>query len=351
MIRPLLAGVLLLGLAGRASAAAGLSGAQFLTIEQGARGLGMGGAYTAVTDDASALWWNPAGLARAEYKEVALSHTAYIENVATEYVGLIRPVSQLHGTVGASVTYLSIPGIDGFDAAGNPTGKLTAGGYSGALSYGTLLIPGLTAGATAKYISQKLGTASGTGFAADLGAQYRDGNYGLGLVVQNVGPSFKIGSSSDPLPREIRGGIFYIPFNHVTVALDEEKPYNDTVRAHVGAEWLVSQMIRLRAGFQQVPNSGSGAGFTVGFGLAGAYGARPDAYGTGAEPAAAVQSSSDDKLDTSVASPFWEHLTSGGSQDFKSAVKKGAYIIGIDYAFVANGDLTDVHRITLTARF
>ena len=343
MIRPLLLGILALGLAGRASAASGVSGAQFLTIEQGARGLGMGGAYTSVTDDASALWWNPAGLARAEFSEVTLSHTAYIENVATEYAGLIRPVAQLHGTVGASFTYLSIPGIDGFDAAGNPTGKLTAGGYAGTLSYGAAVFPGLTAGATAKYLSQKLATTSGTGFAADVGAQYRDGNYGLGLVVQNLGPSFKIGSSSDPLPREIRGGIFYIPVNHVTVALDEEKPNGDTARAHLGAEWLVSQGIRLRAGFQQTPNSGSGAGFTVGFGLAGAYGGA-------SEPAAAAPADSND-VNSSVAAPFWQRLSAAGGQDFKTAVKKGAYIVGIDYAFVANGDLTDVHRITLTARF
>jgi hypothetical protein len=330
--------------AGRASAAGGVSGAQFLTIEQGARGLGMGGAYTSVTDDASALWWNPAGLARAEYSELTLSHTAYLENVATEYVGFARPVAQLHGTVGASFTYLSIPGIDGFDAAGNPTGKLTAGGYSGGLSYGTLLMPGLTLGATAKFLTQKLGTTSGNGVAADVGAQYRTGSYGVGLVVQNLGPSFKIGSASDPLPREIRGGLFYIPFNHVTVAFDEEKPYNDTPRAHLGGEWLVSQAVRLRAGFQQTPNSGSGAGFTVGFGLAGAYGGAP-------EPASAAPTSSEDKNESSVAAPFWDRLSAGGSQDFKAAVKRGAYIIGIDYAFVANGDLTDVHRLTLTTRF
>ena len=122
--------LLALGLAaGRASAAAtGLAGAQFLTIEQGARGLGMGGAFSSVADDASALWWNPAGLARTELREVTFSHTAHIESVTTEHVGFVRPAASLHGTLGASLTYLSIPGIEGYDAAGASTGKLTAGG-------------------------------------------------------------------------------------------------------------------------------------------------------------------------------------------------------------------------------
>ena len=41
---------------------AGVRAAEFLTIPVGARGIGMGSAYSAVADDISAIWWNPAGL-------------------------------------------------------------------------------------------------------------------------------------------------------------------------------------------------------------------------------------------------------------------------------------------------
>lgn len=326
----------------------GTSGAQLLSVEQGARGLGMGGAFSAAADDASSLWWNPAGLARAHLKEVIVSHTAYLDNVATEYAGFVLPYAPAHGAFGASFLYMNIPGIDGYDAAGNATGKLSAGGYVGTLSYGAQVTPNMTAGASAKLLSQKYGAASGSGFAGDIGAQYRDGVLGLGLVAQNLGPSFKTGSSSDPLPRTIRGGAFYLPTDHLLLSLEEEGPRSDSARAHAGAEWAFAEGLRLRGGFQQTPNSGSGAGFTVGFGIALAYDplARP-------EPAKPATASSSPVSNLSPYTPLWENLGGMGSNSFalKNAAKPGAYLISLDYAFVSNGDLSDVHRISLNVRF
>jgi hypothetical protein len=335
--RFLLAALALALTAGPAAATdPGTAGANFLTIEQGARPLGMGGAFSAMADDANALWWNPAGLARSPFSEVTLTHTVYLDNVATDYVGFVRPYAPVHGTLGASLLYLSVPGIDGTDALGNPTGSLKSNGYIATVSYGLAVSSGLTVGVTGKYISQNLGGTSGSGVAADIGAQYWADDYGAAVVIQNLGPSFKIGDTSDPLPRDLRVGAFYKPRKTLILAFDEEKPYNDTARAHLGGEWLATQVFRLRAGFQQVPNV-SGAGFTVGLGLAGAFGG-------------GLKSEQSEEADSFK--PFWERMSPAGGDDFKTAVRKGAYILGLDYAFVSYGSsLSDVHRITLTARF
>jgi hypothetical protein len=333
--RTILAALALTLAAGRASAdTPGLAGAQFLTIEQGARAQGMGGAFTAVADDANGLWWNPAGIARSEFSEVTLTHTAYLDSVATEYAGYIRPVPQAHGVLGASLTYLTVPGVDGTDANGNPTGSLKTNGLSGSVSYGASLSKELTLGVTGKYISQTLGPTSGTGFAADLGAQYRAADYGAAFVIQNLGPSFSIGSASNPLPRDLRGGVYYQPRSRLTLSVDEEKPYSSAAILHLGGEYLIAAGIRLRAGYEQVPNA-PGAGFTFGVGLAGVYG------GKTADPE-----------DVNVARPFWERMAAASVSDFKKAVDNGGYIIGLDYAFVDGGStLSDAQRITLNVRF
>ena len=333
MSRRLLLAVLAVGLApGSAGAeAVGTSGAQILTIEQGARGLGMGGAFISVADDSNALWWNPAGIAHAQYREATLSHTAYLDNIATEYFGYIHPVAQLHGVLGFSLTYLSIPGIDGTDASGNPTGSLKANGYVGSISYGLSVSSNLTVGVTGKYFSQTLGPNSGSDFAVDLGAQYWNDNYGVAVVAQNLGPSFSIGGVSDPLPRDLRAGAFYKPRSFFLISFDEEQPYNETAIAHLGGEWTVTQGIRLRAGFQQTPGI-AGAGVTAGIGLAGVFGGNAK-----------------DGSESDAFKPFWERMS---NQDFKSSLATGGYVVGLDYAFVSYGSsLNDVQRISLFARF
>ena len=52
----------------------GTTAAQFLKIGIGARALGMGGAYSAVSNDVTALYWNPAGLSSSKKNGIILDH-------------------------------------------------------------------------------------------------------------------------------------------------------------------------------------------------------------------------------------------------------------------------------------
>ena len=47
---------------------------EFLKIPVGARAVGMGGAFSAIADDATAPFWNPAGMVYLPYKEGFLQH-------------------------------------------------------------------------------------------------------------------------------------------------------------------------------------------------------------------------------------------------------------------------------------
>ena len=49
---------------------AGTTAAKFLSIGVGSKAVGMGGSYTSIADDATAMYWNPAGLSFHQTKEV-----------------------------------------------------------------------------------------------------------------------------------------------------------------------------------------------------------------------------------------------------------------------------------------
>lgn len=331
MRRLLAASLLAIPLAARnlsAASAGGTTSVSFLLLEQGARGIGMGGAYTAVADDAAAAYWNPAGLANAAFREVSVSETKFIENTNSQYVSAVVPVSPAIGSFGASFTYFSIPGIDSFDANKNSAGKLTANYYAGALSYARLLAPHLTAGASLKFVGAKLATESGQGVAGDVGLQYRQSGVGLGLSVQNMGSEFMIATAKQPLPLDVRMGISYQPHARIILAFDEEKPRDEPYKLHLGAEWRVNTAFTLRGGFEQIPNAGSSAGYSAGLGYVMALGS---SNGWAGEE-----------------TPWWEKKL---EESEKTSRPEGAYLVFFDYAFVSYGDLSDTHRLTVGVKF
>ncbi len=105
--------------------------ASFLNIGVGARALGMGGAYTALADDANALYWNAAGLSRLEKREFTASHAEMYESTRLDYLAYAHPTSQ--GTFAAALTYLTQGTIDGRDSLGRTTAGLRRFGRGGEL--------------------------------------------------------------------------------------------------------------------------------------------------------------------------------------------------------------------------
>ena len=70
---------------------AGTSSATFLRIGVGARAVGMGETFVAVANDPSAIYWNPAGLASLQRREIAISHVQWPADVTYEHLTLILP--------------------------------------------------------------------------------------------------------------------------------------------------------------------------------------------------------------------------------------------------------------------
>ena len=83
----------------------GTSAAAFLNIQVGARGMAMGGAFVASANDASALYWNPAGIARLPKGEAMVMHTNWLAGTDFDFGAIVIPLG--FGAIGGSITSLT----------------------------------------------------------------------------------------------------------------------------------------------------------------------------------------------------------------------------------------------------
>jgi hypothetical protein len=84
----------------------GTTAAPFLGIGMGARAVAMGGAYTAISDDIYALYWNPAGVSQGTRIQTGFTHTEWLVGTQINWAGAIIPAGSF-GSFGVSVTVLN----------------------------------------------------------------------------------------------------------------------------------------------------------------------------------------------------------------------------------------------------
>ena len=280
--RSMVALVAILALAPAAVGQVSIGGAQSLYIQPGARPAGMGDSFVAIADDATAVSWNPAGLAFIESQyNVALMHTQLVpdwDDVYYEYAAYAQRVEGL-GTIGASVVYLTY-GEQYATEEGDETGPTELGTFNSfevipSVAYGTAIGENLAVGLALKFVYVDLAPAeytwnkeegSGSTFAADVGVLYRmlERKLRLGGAIQHVGPriSYADEGKSDPLPRNLKLGASYVLLNDEMNELTIAGEYNKSlvivediadptigVILNVGAEYCYYDLLALRLGY------------------------------------------------------------------------------------------------------
>jgi hypothetical protein len=173
----------------------GTAAATELLIPVGARDMALGGSTIANSSGVEAIHWNPAGLGRLTHAAEAMFSTmSYLADTRMSYGAVAAQFGEF-GVMGLSIRSLDFGDIP-MTTVDDPEG-LAGRTYSPtymtlALTYGRALTDAISAGATAKLISERIDRVSAGGFAFDLGLQY-DGLVGvsglqLGVVVKNIGP-------------------------------------------------------------------------------------------------------------------------------------------------------------------
>lgn len=283
--------IVMVSLAGSAAGAQppGLTteGAPFLLLPVGARAVGMGQAVVADQPGTEAIWWNPAGVARAERREVAVHHYETVVGTG-DAVSILIP-SSLLGVFSASLYALDFGTQPVTEEGGAQIGSVAIRNVVYGASYATPIGGRINAGITFKIVQLRFDCTSGcdsfsgTSSALDFGAQYDLGfvaPVSIGVAVRNMGAPLPVDDSeqADPLPARIQIGVMYrVPGLeryaretelHITGdVLDRLKMESPAPRVGAALSWR--QRAHLRGGYMfDSANSEESAGPSMGLGLA-----------------------------------------------------------------------------------
>ncbi len=280
----------------------GTTAAPFLSIETGARAIGMGGAFVAVSNDITSLYWNPAGLARLSTAgEATFSHTDWILDVNHDYAAVGLSLGSF-GALGLSFTALTMGEMEVRTLLySEGTGeKFGASDIAIGASYARNLTDRFSIGFTAKYVNQSLWHMSASSFALDVGTMFTTQLNGMriGMSITNFGNKMRLEGSDVQVPIDIdtqkygnnnkivanmktdswslpllfRFGVAMdvIKTYHQrwTLAADAMHPNDNSEYLNLGTEYALNENVFLRAGYKNLFMTDNEEGLTVGMGLA-----------------------------------------------------------------------------------
>ncbi|GGK56974.1 PorV/PorQ family protein [Rufibacter glacialis] len=175
---------------------------EFLNIGVGARALGMGGVQSAIVRDATAGFWNPAGLVGLPKRHNAVyMHSELFAGIVKNDYGAYATNLDSTSALAFSIIRTGVDDIADTRRLQNEYGAIqydsieffSVADYAFLASYArqSNLVRGLTLGANVKIIYRNVGKfANAWGFGIDAGAQLRRGNWNFGLVAKDITTTF-----------------------------------------------------------------------------------------------------------------------------------------------------------------
>ena len=278
----------------------GTTGAPFLEIEPGARAIGMGGAFVSIADDATSIYWNPAGMTKLAKSEIALNHNEWLAGINYDFASIVIKMNAV-SSIGVFYSGVNMADMEVrtiIDPEG--TGELfSVSDIALGLSYARNLTDRFSIGFTGKYIQQTIYHMSANAVAMDIGTLFRThfNDMTIGMNISNFGNKMnmegkdanikvdidptkegnndRINASLDTdswsLPLLLRVGasmnIFKNQFSRLTLACDAMHPSDNLESLNIGSEFAVKEMLFLRAGYTNLLLKDGEESLTAGFGI------------------------------------------------------------------------------------
>ena len=227
----------------------------------------MGSGATAIASNASAVYYNPAGLSMLEYQEFTLQYTSLALGTQYDYGAWVYPISEKHGI---GIGYMRIATGDIVKRTDfQDIGTFNFAESQLLISYGQRFT-WLSTGVTLKIVNQSMdqlsgyGVGVGAGVVAKLGGPWR-----LGGIVRDLMPArIRLHDLSQKVPQTYAAGLAVdcwqlTPQTKLTMACDVEGSDGRSAKVHTGVEALFSDAYAVRAGYDR-DNLTVGGGVRVG---------------------------------------------------------------------------------------
>lgn len=302
-IYKIIASVLLLNicLLGQEVSKVGTTSASFLGIDVGPRATAMGSAFVSVANDATSMYYNPAGISKVKEFDAMFSNTKWIADLSYNYAGVVYNLGDV-GNIGVSATFLNMGAIER-TTINQPDGTgemFDAANFAFGLTYAKSLTEQFSIGLTAKYINERLYNSSASGIAFDVGVLYDTKLAGLqlGFSIANYGPKMqlagqdllvqhdidpRIGGNNENINANLQTDKYDLPLmmriglsmdlldgigsSNLIVSVDALHPSDDVESVNLGAEYRLFNIFSLRAGYKALFADDSEESFTFGAGI------------------------------------------------------------------------------------
>jgi hypothetical protein len=230
---------------------------QFMKIPIGARATGMGGAFVAVADDASAVFWNPAGVARLSGNIVAVHHLNWVTDINLTQGTYVFSLGFLPGMLAFNARSLYMDDMERTTVY-RPDGDGTyfdAGYSSFGLTYARSLTDKFSVGITGSLIHAGLDDLTSNAISFDVGTLYDTGfrSLKIGMEIANMGSELQFIDQSSKLPILFRVGASINVMNaldHKLVTTGEfSHPPDNNERMNWGGEYSFKDFFFIRGGY------------------------------------------------------------------------------------------------------
>ena len=246
--------------------------AEVLTKGAGARPLAMGGAFAAASNDATAAYWNPAGLALIDDIEITTMHSPQNDLQSYDFINI---AFNTESAGSYALSYMRL-GVDGIQITGNSPvvqGTATYADQAALISGGWKLGKQFAIGANIKLLKTDAYTASAFGYGSDIGLLFKPiKELSFGLVgrditggshiqwqntptnpSQTLQPSVTLGVSyTQEMGKRQTQGEAPVPVSTLSVNFDADTLYasESLNNYHLGMEYWYRQFVAVRGGFE-----------------------------------------------------------------------------------------------------